>query len=265
MKENNNQNQNQNDNQSRQILLSVLAVAILVVAVVGVSFAAFTYSKSGDQTNTITTGTITMEYTEDGPFIAIDNAMPVSDSVGKTITNTAGAAETGSDLAGGAGHLAAGAGGVFDFTVKATISGTTTINYQIGAEKAAIDSKTATESEVGVKELPDNAVKIYLEKDDSSSGEYSAVDTTVSGDVVKTYDDLTPGSGSGSGTVPATQKVLGSGSFSGTGGTHKYRLRMWVAENYDINKLNDDKTVPGKILTYKGQFKLKVNVYGKAA
>ena len=36
-----------NNNSSKQILLSVLGVAILVVAVVGISFAAFSYSKTG--------------------------------------------------------------------------------------------------------------------------------------------------------------------------------------------------------------------------
>ena len=42
-----------NNNSSKQILLSVLGVAILVVAVVGISFAAFSYSKTGTVENTI--------------------------------------------------------------------------------------------------------------------------------------------------------------------------------------------------------------------
>ena len=263
MKENNNQNQNQNDNQSRQILLSVLAVAILVVAVVGVSFAAFTYSKSGDQTNTITTGTITMEYTEDGPYIAIDNAMPIADASGKAITesNLQGAGTTGT-VEGQEGTP----GGVFDFTVKATITGTTTINYQIGVEKVAVttsEPQAPEYAEVGVKAIPDDMVKLYLEKDEAGGENYTEVATTTGGEHgVKTYDELADGTGQ----VPATQKVLGSGTFTESGTTtHTYRLRMWVSDKFDMNDLNDDKTVPGKILTYKGQFKVKVNVYGKAA
>ena len=47
-----------NSNSSKQILLSVIGVAILVVAVVGVSFAFFSYTKTGSQTNTIQTGQI---------------------------------------------------------------------------------------------------------------------------------------------------------------------------------------------------------------
>ena len=104
------------DNNSKQVLLSVLGVAILVVAVVGVSFAAFSYSRTGEQVNTITTGTITMNYTDDSNGIKLTNAMPMSDENGKALT---------------------GENNVFDFTVTATIngSGTTTINYDVTATK----------------------------------------------------------------------------------------------------------------------------------
>ena len=57
-------NDNVRDNSSKQILLSVLGVAILVVAVVGVSFAAFTFTGTGTKENRITTGTISMTYSE---------------------------------------------------------------------------------------------------------------------------------------------------------------------------------------------------------
>ena len=79
------------ENSSKQVLLSVLGVAILVVAVVGVSFAAFSYSKTGEKVNTITTGTITMEYTEDTNGINLTNALPMSDGVGTNLSgSTAG-------------------------------------------------------------------------------------------------------------------------------------------------------------------------------
>ena len=73
------------DNNSKQILLSVLGVAILVVAVVGVSFAAFSYSKTGEKVNTITTGTITMSYSETTNGINLTNALPMTDGVGKAL------------------------------------------------------------------------------------------------------------------------------------------------------------------------------------
>ena len=117
------------DNSSKQILLSVLGVAILVVAVVGVSFAAFSYSRTGEKINQITTGTITMSYTDVTNGINISDALPMSDANGKLLEDE---------------------NQYFDFTVSATISGTATINYAITATKES-DST-----------LPDNAVKVYL-------------------------------------------------------------------------------------------------------
>ena len=77
------------DNNSKQVLLSVLGVAILVVAVVGVSFAAFTFSQTGNVENTITTGTISMTYTEPENGINLTNAMPMTDDSGKVLAAVA--------------------------------------------------------------------------------------------------------------------------------------------------------------------------------
>lgn len=118
-----------NNNSSKQILLSVLGVAILVVAVVGISFAAFSYSKTGVKENTITTGTITMTYTEQTNGISLTDALPITDDAGKALK---------------------GDGKTFDFTVGATIAGDTNINYVISAVK---DSTS---------DLPDTGVKVYL-------------------------------------------------------------------------------------------------------
>ena len=118
-----------NNNSSKQILLSVLGVAILVVAVVGISFAAFSYSKTGEVSNTITTGTITMTYTEPTNGINLTDALPITDDAGKALK---------------------GDGKTFDFTVGATIAGDTNINYVISAVKDA------------ASDLPDSGVKVYL-------------------------------------------------------------------------------------------------------
>ena len=164
------------DNNSKQVLLSVLGVAILVVAVVGVSFAAFSYSKTGEKVNTITTGTITMSYTDVTNGINIQNAMPMSDEQGKTLT---------------------GENNVFDFNVSATISGSGTTQ----TKSSSISATTGSPN---------------------------------------TEDDY----------------VLKSGTFSGTGGSDSYRLRMWV--DYNAPSMAGD---VASQLTYR----LKVNVYGKAA
>ncbi len=182
------------DNNSKQVLLSVLGVAILVVAVVGVSFAAFSYSKTGEKVNTITTGTITMSYSEGENAINLSNALPMSDEQGKALS---------------------GDNNVFDFTVSATIqgSGTTTINYAITATKET------------TSDLPDDAVKVYLT---------NSSDTAVTGyetpKKVSTLTKTTSGEASG---APSDQYILHKGTYQATT-TDQYHLRMWVADDYSI-------------------------------
>ena len=198
------------ENNSKQVLLSVLGVAILVVAVVGVSFAAFSYSKTGEKVNTITTGTITMSYSETTNGINLTNALPMSDGVGKALSEEEQ---------------------YFDFTVSANITGTTTINYAITASKEEEST------------LPDTAVKVYLTDMDGTADTQILAPTKVSG--------LTPTTGSEPSGTPSGQFILHTGTFDTTS-SHDYRLRMWVADDYQVT---------GSSATYK----LRVNVYGAAA
>lgn len=144
------------DNNSKQVLLSVLGVAILVVAVVGVSFAAFSFSKTGNVTNTITTGTISMSYSEPENGITLTNALPMNDETGKALEGT---------------------NNTFDFTVTATISGSgeTTINYAITAVTTPATS------------LNDDYVKVYLTDMDASDTEI--LEPTVVSSLGKTTSD----------------------------------------------------------------------------
>ena len=73
------------EDNSRKVFLSVLGVAILLVAVVGVSFALYSTSSTGKD-NSISTGTITMSYTEPTNGILLENALPISDAAGKTLS-----------------------------------------------------------------------------------------------------------------------------------------------------------------------------------
>ena len=207
-----------NNNSSKQILLSVLGVAILVVAVVGISFAAFSYSKTGEVKNTITTGTITMTYTEPTNGISLTDALPITDDAGKALK---------------------GDGKTFDFTVGATVAGTTTINYAITAVKDA------------TSDLPDTGVKVYLT---STSGE---TETAVLGPkLVSQLDKTVAGNDAG---APADQYVLKTGTYTATG-TDNYRLRMWVDSNYGQQTGNANTTE----FAAQHKYILKVNVYGAA-
>ena len=198
------------NNSSKQVLLAVLGVIILIIAVVGVSFAAFSYSRTGEKINQITTGTITMSYTDVSNGINISDALPMSDANGKVLADE---------------------NQYFDFKVTATISGTTTINYDITATKE--DST-----------LPDTAVKVYLT---------SADDSTV--DLNATKVSALPTTSSSASGAPDGQFILKSGTISSNEDT-TYRLRMWVADDY-----------AGSAQTgiTSQNYKLRVNVYGAAA
>ena len=198
-----------NNNSSKQVLVSILGVAILIVAVVGISFAAFSYSKTGTVSNTITTGTITMSYTEPTNGINLTNALPITDTAGKALS---------------------GNNNTFDFSVSATISGNTTINYAITAVKG--DGCT----------VEDNGIKVYLTDQENAQ---ILAPTKVTA-LTSTTSDNAAG-------APAGQYVLKTGTYSDVGTkTDKYRLRMWVADDY---------AAP----TTTQEYILKVNVYGKAA
>lgn len=69
------------ENNSKQAVLSIVGIAILVIAVVGVSFAFFTYSKSGTTNNVITTGSISFAYNETNN-ISLTNQFPQSTDEG---------------------------------------------------------------------------------------------------------------------------------------------------------------------------------------
>ena len=70
-------------NKRKETILAVIGIIVLVLAVIGVSYAAFSYSNTGEKLNSITTGAITMSYTESDNMISITNALPTTDETGK--------------------------------------------------------------------------------------------------------------------------------------------------------------------------------------
>ena len=52
-------------------LVIVGLMLLLIIALIGVSYAAYNYSKIGSKVNTITTGAITMSYTETDNMIVL--------------------------------------------------------------------------------------------------------------------------------------------------------------------------------------------------
>ena len=125
----------------KNILTIVISVFILIVAI-GISYAAFSYSGLGKKVNTITTGAISMSYTESSNTISMNNALPTTDNTGKTRKS---------------------AGEYFDFTVKSSITGNTDINYEIAAKADSSNTFSG-----------DN-IKYYLTTVDSAGKETEAM------------------------------------------------------------------------------------------
>ena len=118
----------------RQLLLSIGLVLILVLMIVGISYAAFKFVGEGKKPNTITTGAITMEYTESTNTISMTGALPTTDATGKVRLTK---------------------GEYFDFTIKSSIKGNANINWEIAAEDITPSS---------AKKMAGKNIKLYLTK-----------------------------------------------------------------------------------------------------
>ena len=106
--------------EKKRLLLSIGLVLVLVIMIVGISYAAFQFTGTGQKANTITTGAITMKYTETTNTISMNNALPTTDATGKVRLTE---------------------GEYFDFTLSGTIKGSENINWEIAAEDVTTASK----------------------------------------------------------------------------------------------------------------------------
>ncbi len=121
-------------NNKKQLLLSIGLVLVLVLMIIGISYAAFKFVGEGKKPNTITTGAITMEYTESTNTISMTGALPTTDATGKVRLTK---------------------GEYFDFTIKSSIKGNANINWEIAAEDITPSS---------AKKMAGKNIKLYLTK-----------------------------------------------------------------------------------------------------
>ena len=177
----------------KQLLLSIGLVLILVLMIVGISYAAFKFVGEGKKPNTITTGAITMEYTESTNTISMTGALPTTDATGKVRLT---------------------AGEYFDFTIKSNIQGNANINWEIAAEDITPSS---------AKKMTGKSIKLYLTKLDSTGAETQVM-------APKVYNAST--SANTKTGRPSGVMSLATGTMS-TSETTNYRLRMYVDEDYN--------------------------------
>ena len=177
----------------KQLLLSIGLVLILVLMIVGISYAAFKFVGLGNKPNTITTGAITMEYTESTNTISMTGALPTTDATGKVRLTK---------------------GEYFDFTIKSSIQGNANINWEIAAEDITPSS---------AKKMAGKNIKLYLTKLDSTGAETQVM-------APKVYNAST--SANTKTGRPSGVMSLATGTMS-TSETTNYRLRMYVDEDYN--------------------------------
>ncbi len=214
-----------NGNSSKQVLLSVVGIAILVIAVVGVSFAFFTYSKTGEN-QLLTTGTIFFQFT-DGDQINLKDQFPTPDTTGAAWTND-GLANS-----------------VMSFTVVGHDSSGKGIDYTITAVKgdAPVDGDRTL--------LKDDEVKLYIKQVSSENpGTSSKAFEAVFGDSggYKHVSEGMPTYAQASGANPNAAidagVLLGTGHITATNKdkqqTDKYEVRMWIASDCKIGDADTD-------------------------
>ncbi len=209
-----------NENSSKQVLLSVLGIAVLVVAVVGVSFAFFTYSKTGEKNNTLTTGNIFFNFTE-GNAINLTNQFPMADTAGKALTTAAN--------------------GALEFSVVGYDSSAKGIAYTVYAIPGDAD---ATKTR-----FKDSEIKLYLETAATGTGytnNYS--DPKVVG---------TDGSLIADGLALATGKITATSSTSQQ--TDTYTLRMWISDTVTIGEGKSYTTAEYEKMYYSLKLKVVAN------
>ena len=190
-------------------LIIVGLIIVMIITLIGVSYAAFNYSKTGTKLNSITTGSITMTYTETDNVININGALPTTDDTGKVRLKE---------------------GEYFDFTVSSEIVGDVNINYEISA-------KDITSSD---RKIDGSNIKLYLTRL-TDDGEEELMTPEVYN------EESTSNSFTGR---PSGEMSLYTSSMNASE-SNRYRLRMWVDEDY--NPQGDGGNL---------EFSVQINVYG---
>lgn len=210
-----------NENSSKQVLLSIIGIAILVVAVVGVSFAFFNYSKTGEDNNYVTTGSVFFNFTE-GDAILLENQFPLDDDSGKELATTKEAK------------------GSLSFSIVGFDSSAKGIDYDIYIEKGAVPTGETPKKSDGTAFtasdwLDSKDIKVYLVKD----GENSA--TITNADAVNIYTakgEAELGTGTTGGLKLAHGHIAGdTDGTEDSKQTDKFTLSMWIDSEV---KITDD-------------------------
>lgn len=221
------------DNNKKTLILSIIGILVLVIAVVGVSFAMYSFSGTGTKQNVITTGTVSMSFSEGSNNFTLQNKYPMSDAKGISQADNKAT-----------------------FGVTGTwASSTLTINYDLGITNIT-PGTTLTEDYIKVALLGSDGTVIVGAKD--GEGNLTSGVTIASLKTVKGPNNL------------ITTYGLTGGTISTSGATDSYTILAYVADNYNLptdkaNTTTDNGGTASRDLTSKKttaseEFSFKVGV-----
>lgn len=187
----------ENNNNKKTLILSIVGILVLVIAVVGVSFAMYSFTGTGTKDNVITTGTVSMNFTDGANNFTVSNKYPMSDAKGVAQTDAKA-----------------------DFGVTASW-GTAAMNIKYDLAVSDI-TPGAT--------LTEDYVKIAL-----LDGDGKVVVGTTKGDT-KLTAGVTIGSLKATAAPNGLLTAYGltGGTLTTSGQTDNYTVLAYVADNYDL-------------------------------
>ncbi len=225
------------NNNSKQVLFSIIGVAVLVVAVVGVSFAFFTYSRTGTTNNVITTGKIVFNFGgeagDDGSKIDPDsgdrvpgnlvtgNSEPTDDGQASNPENPEKIPEFGFEVGGTIPDNI----GAIDFKV-----------YVVEGDLPKDEEGTTKKKPGGTEYTEEDRmsyefVRLFVQSDSKFTVNAEDIDSTIE----KAYQqngnhkitDLSSGG----------KNLIASGTLQNdnTEHTYAYKLRMWVSDSITVS------------------------------
>lgn len=221
------------DNNKKTLILSIIGILVLVIAVVGVSFAMYSFSGTGTKENVITTGTVSMSFSEGSNKITLQNKYPMTDAKGIAQDDNRA-----------------------DFGVTATWgSSPLTINYDLGITNIT-PGATLTEDYIKVALLGSDGTVIV--------GGGKGTKTLTGGVTIASLKTV-----KGPNNLITTYGLTG-GTISSSGATDSYTILAYVADNYELpidkaNTTTDNDGTASRDLTSKKttaseEFSFKVSV-----
>lgn len=230
----------------KTLMLSVIGVLVLIVVVVGVSYAMYSFTGTGTKENVITTGSISVvvdpttdpetgDALTDQTQIKLTNQYAMTDGKGSAITP------------------ATGESALLKFYVAATLSGNTTINYEVGITKNACTETTDGGVTYGC--LKDSEVNFNLKK---GTGYLKGTATTGVGfNTIATAEGNLGKANNADGRIASY--LLDADSFTASG-FKSYELRAWVNDTYVLptKDTSTGNTHSNESLSEKYEFKIKL-------